>query len=683
MKTVNILLGITLMLSFSSVGGSEEPRSIDMVERTGSRLAQLDVTVRGPKGFVSDLTADDFELRVGGKYIENFIVDQVCRPEPLVNNDESTMPESPGSDEVRATTYTSPVAAQKGAPATYIFFFDQPHLKMAGRQESIDLAYELIPGLMDGHSQAMIVSNARKLKVVQEMTSDPVELQAALDELQRDREQWSTWSMEEDFRLDEVLYSLENDNNVEKTIGLAKKHQIAETWEAEKSLQRVDMVLGRLADLDPPKAFFYFADSMRRNPGEHYLAYFGKRVMAAATSAKAMETGALLSGNTLDRIVHHASGMGIRFYTVQGEGLVSEGMSSFGRGASTSVNPGTRGLRDAQKTMVDLALETGGAAFLNGIRASKILKRVQDDLSCLYLVSFPVEGFREDTPLPVRLSTSRPKVTIQTRGLLVIRSAEVQRTTRILAAFATSTRNTTDHRISGLVVPTGFKNGMFSALVQITVPGTRVPGATWDLGASLVTGEKVREDASGRILAATPGVRVVFETEMKFPPGKYELVSVAHETTTDQLLSRKYEGEWPHPNRLPVSLSPIAVVQPADAAFLRKGELKKSGSLGYPASVPVMTGKVTAVVGLVCRAKKNRHELEVHRALSGDSSAEFPVLTFPPDDDERCIQYRDLIPPDIMTEGEFRFQVTVLENGEEIATSERKFTAISEVAVNR
>jgi len=670
MKTVSMLLFITLTLASSSVGGSEEPRSIDMIESTGTRLAQLDVTVRGPKGFVSDLRADEFELRVGGKYIENFIVDQVCRPEPVVYDNEPAPPESPGGDQEASITATPGITTPRGAPATYIFFFDQPHLKMAGRQESIDLAYELIPGLMDGHARAMIVSNARKLKVVQEMTSDPEKLQAGLDELQRDREQWSTWSMEEDFRLDEVLYSLEKDNNVEKTIGLAKKHQIAETWEAEKSLQRVEMVLGRLAEIDPPKAFFYFADSMRRNPGEHYLAFFGKRVMAAAMSAKAIETGALLSGNTLDRIVHQASGMGIRFYTVQGEGLVSEGMSTFGRGASTSVNPGTRRVRDAQKTMVDLALETGGAAFLNGIRASKILKRIHDDLSCLYLVSFPVDGFREDTPLPVRLSTTRPKVTIQTRGLLVIRSAEVQRTTRILAAFATSTQNTDDHRISGLVVPTGYKNGMFSALVQVTVPGTRVPGATWDLGASLVTGEKVREDASGRM-------------EMKFPPGKFELVSVAHETTTDQILSRKYEGEWPNPNRIPVTLSSIAVVQPADAAFLREGELKKSGSLGVLASEPVMTGKATAVVGLVCRSKKNHRELEIHRALSGDSSAEFPVLTFPADDDERCIQYRDLIPPDIMTEGEFRFQVTVLENGTEIATAERKFTAISEVASNR
>ena len=63
-------------------------------------------------------------------------------------------------------------------------------------------------------------------------------------------------------------------------------------------------------------------------------------------------------------------------------------------------------------------------------------------------------------------------------------------------------------------------------------------------------------------------IRVVFEEEMKFPPGPFELVAVGHEITTDQVVSRKLEGNWPNPNKLPVTLSPIVVLQPEIAAFL-------------------------------------------------------------------------------------------------------------------
>jgi len=660
----------------------EPPRSIDLVEHARSRLAQLDVTVRGPRGFVSDLTKEDFELRVGGRFLENFIVDQVCRPAPPPETASTgTVPSPPSSPAAGSTPADLP---SRTAPATYVFFFDQPHLTMAGRRESIDIASTLVEGLMDGTAQAMIVSNARKLKVVQEMTRDREKLLNALDRLQVDREQWSTWATEEESRLDEVLDSLDRDNNVEKSIGLAKKYQIEEAWMAEKSMQRLDMVLGRLAELDPPKALVYFADTMRKNPGEHYLGFFGKRVMAAEVSARSIETGALLSGNSLDRIIHQASAMGIRFYTVQGEGMTAESMATFGRGAK-SKDPGanTRRIRDAQNTMADLALETGGASFLNGVRAEKILRRIRTDLECLYLVSFPVEGWPEDQPLPIRLTTSRKKVTVQTRGRLVIQSPAAERTARILSAFATSGENISERRISALVVPTGYENGLFSALVQISVPGSKVPGATWDLGASLVTGETVREDYSGRVVAASPGVRVIFEKEMKFPPGKYELVAVAHETTTDQIFSRSFEGEWPNPNQAPASLSPIAVLQPESAAFLREGKVRNSGPLGYLATSPVRTTKPTALIGLVCRSRNNHHELEISRVLAGDSSAEFPVLTFPAKDPARCIQYRDLVPPGAMTEGEFRFQVKVTENEEELAAVERKFAAVAEISADR
>ncbi len=658
----------------------EKPRSIDMVERTGSRLAQLDVTVTGPKGFVEELTAADFELRVDSRFIEDFIVDRVCSPSASATDPGGTpaaedRSSSPGTEEGLPS-----VALAKGG-ATYVFFFDQPHLTQAGRQEAIDLAHEMIPGLMDGNSQAMIVSGARKLEVIQEMTSDPAALAAGLERLQRNRDQWSTWAVEEDKRVEELLYALQVEKNSDHAISIARLHQRSEIWEAEKSLHRVHMVMGRLAEIDPPKAFLYFADTMRKNPGEHYLSYFGNKMISGQNfSGTSLATSAMMAGNAMDRIINGASALGIRFYTVQGEGLVSESMVTAPSGSIPSAGrPNMIRVRDAQDTLAGLARETGGAWFLNGVRAGKIVDRIRTDLSCLYLVSFPPGDLPEDTPMPVRLTTSRRKVKIQTRGRLVIQSESARRTTRLLSSFATASAASTDHRISGVVVPTGYEDGLFSALVQVTVPGTAVQGATWDLGASLVTEEKVRADASGQVLAATPGVRVVFEEEMRFPPGPFELVAVGHEITTDQVVSRKLEGNWPNPNKMPVTLSPVVVLQPESAAFLRAGILREQGPLGYREREPLDTSRPTALVGLVCRSKGNRNRLTVLRTLSGDTEAEFPRLQFE-DGGERCVQYRDMVPANVMTAGEFRFLVTVVEKGEIIATAERSFAAIDDQA---
>ena len=674
MNGIRIFVALLVLAAPAALpSGDEPPRAIDLVERTGSRLAQLDVTVRGPKGFVDDLTAADFELRVGGRFIEDFIVDRVC-------GDQAPATEPPDGMSA-AGPAPIPVPLPRRSVATYVFYFDQPHLTQAGRQESIDLAHELIPDLMDGNAQAMIVSGARKLEVIQEMTSDPDILADGLDRLQRNREQWSTWAVEEDKRVQELLYALWEEKNTDHALSIARLHQRAEIWEAEKSLHRVHMIMGRLAELDPPKAFVYFADTMRKNPGEHYLTYFGNKMISGQNfGGTSIATSAMMAGNAMDRIINHASALGIRFYTVQGEGLVSESMLTAWSGTEANAGrPNQVRVRDAQDTLAGLARETGGAWFLNGVRAGKIVERIQDDLACMYLVSFPPGDFPEDTPLPVRLTTSRSKVRIQTRGRLVIQSESARSTARLLSSFATASGGVTEHLISGVVVPTGYEDGLFSALVQVTVPGSRVPGASWDLGASLVTEEQVREDASGRVLAATPGVRVVFEQEMQFPPGPFELVAVGHETTTDQIVSRKLEGNWPNPNKLPVSLSPIVVMQPESAAFLRDGVLRERGPLGYREQEPVQTSRPTAMVGLVCRSKNNRNDLTILRRLSGDTEADFPSLQFDAGGD-RCVQYRDMIPADVMTDGEFRFLVTVLEKGEIIATTERNFSALGNPA---
>ena len=123
-------------------------------------------------------------------------------------------------------------------------------------------------------------------------------------------------------------------------------------------------------------------------------------------------------------------------------------------------------------SLKSLALETGGEAFLGGITIKKMVHRIASDLGCLYLLSFAPGDLPRDSSLRVLLRVKRPRVTAQTRGRLVIQSEQARRTSRLMAAFAAPDSAKMAGRLRAAVIPTGFEDGKYTALVQIAA---RVP----------------------------------------------------------------------------------------------------------------------------------------------------------------------------------------------------------------
>ena len=140
-------------------------------------------------------------------------------------------------------------------------------------------------------------------------------------------------------------------------------------------------MLARVADLDPPKAAVYFADTMRSNAGGHYLSFFGEADRRNSSALIALELDALGGANPFQNVIDEASAHGIRLYTVQAQGLTLA-PSRFRSPPRAVPRAGTisgaqqRGrIYDAQDSLVGLAAESGGKPFLNGVRAAKIANR--------------------------------------------------------------------------------------------------------------------------------------------------------------------------------------------------------------------------------------------------------------------------------------------------------------------
>ncbi len=654
---------------------SPPPRDLGLVETTVSRLQQLDLTLTGPAKSLQNLGPSDFEVEVGGRRLTSFTVDRVCQDAAPTPEPAAPSPEAP----------SRPAPAVTGPSATYVFYFDHPHMTQSGRAAAIDLARDLVPKLLTGHARLMILSNALELRTYLPLTSDPAQAIAALEMLKGDGKEWDPWGAMEEDRVADVLRLLgsggSHTSNVELAMNTARGYQLEERWRQERDLRRLEMILGRLADLDAPKAVLYFADTMRANAGEHYLSFFGSTTLDEGANEKGFASSVRNDADSarlnLDRVVDDAAALGIRFYTVEAKGLEADSTSIASRSGSaslsnaSSVTANTQRHRDAQDTLVSLAAETGGRAFLNGVPSFKVARRILDDLSCVYLVSFDPRDFPKDTPLRVAVRVLRPDVKVQSRGRIVIQGDAKRLTSRLLASFAAPEATRSDVPLRVALVPLGFRDGAFQARVQVVVPGTPVAGAIWDLGASVVSRGKVSEDASGRVEVGAAGVPIILESEMSFAPGPYELVAVAHESTTDQLASKKSGGTWPAPEGKLATLGPIAVLQPLTGAFLRDGSKRLSGSVALEESDFLRPDQPTALVGLVCRSKDEISTLTVTRTLVGEGETPFPPTAIPSTPGEPCAQFRDLVPAKTLGEGRYRYVVKVSDASGVLAEAER------------
>jgi hypothetical protein len=698
-------LGLTL------VGADEhKPKDAGLVETAGAHLGQIDVTVTGPRDAASHLTPSDFDIQVGKQWLKTFHLDRAC-----------------ADDSSSATS----------RPASYVFYFDQRHLTPSGRRRAIEVLREMVPRLIVNGSRGMVVSSAKTLKVFATFTPRREEILSALEKIESDPSQVDPLPVEEEARVDEIRTAVQEERaeqskggkfekfkvtvphfcgapranrqrdeqanratsqsadgsfTVSAAADLAQQFEREEMAEAREGLLRVVGMLRRLGGVDPPKAFLYFSDTMRRNAGEHFATMVPPEMLTFSRTVKrsgpvssfgtdsnrqssfshwsgnSKQSSGASSGNitsvgpegSFNEVLAEAAAQNVRFYPVQAEGL-------------TDSSPRAR---DAQDTLASLAAESGGKAFLNGVPADRMSSDILADLSCRYVVSFDPAGFPMDRPLAVHVGVRRGGVAAQAGSQIVIQSEAARRASRLLTAFSQATR-TGSGAISATVIPIGYVHGAFSALVQLVVPPASGDPGSWEIGGSVVSGNSARDLPKRTITTNTLGIPVIFESEETFSRAQQEVIAVAREAASDTVVSQVVDVTWPEIDER-VSILPTIILQPAAGAFARGDATRTRGSVARSESEPLRFEVATTLVSLVCWPAEQDDPLHVLRTLRGDAET---ILSFPAIDldtgNERCAQVRDTIPAKVLGAGVFRYAVVVSQGQEELARAERAFTVLT------
>jgi VWFA-related protein len=615
----------------------EAPKKLGLEEKVQRRLAQLDVSMTGPPELISGLTVEQFHLWVAAKRTPIVAIDSFCGAHEQVDR--------PAEKEE-----SKPQVTPRAPIATYLFYFDHQNTTYAGRANSIEQARKLIPMLIHDGNRGALVANGRKTVTYAATTDRTDELLAGLSRLEADVGIWDNYPELEQSRQEDVMRTYRSSGQ-EAACMQARMYLRDELARAEHALAMFSMVLGRFADVEGPKAAVYFADTLRDQPGRHFVSIVNPPGSVSLVRGRMECTvPAAESYLSFQKLHDRAATYGVKVYSIQAEGLVPPAVS----GVRVAREDALRGGQGGLKT---LGLETGGNAFLNGAAPEFIAKSIETDHACVYVLSFDPAGFPEDKPLPVRVDLDVPKVKVRTRTEIVIQSDEARRMSTLLAAFAAPDTVRDAVPMRGAIVPLGVEDGKLRVLLQASLPETKMPsGELWDIGMSVVSGPKIKTEASGRVGVSKPGIRIVLEAEAMLSPAPYDVALVATEGATGQIAIGRISGSWD--GKLANGVALPAILQPVEGAFLRDGKARTKGSLAVVEDEPVRADRPAAFVTLVCRTEKRQEAVTVHRALSGPSTTTLSPQSMP-FADAACVQVRDVIPAGTLVPGDYSYEIGV------------------------
>jgi len=565
-----------LLLALVLLCAASPSQQTDYVFHAESDLVLVNVTVRDKSGkFVPGLKPEDFTIFEDNKpqKIVSFDVENVDAVPALdvAQAQAKPLPES-ASGESSLAASKADAAAQSASQfkdrRLIVLFFDLSAMEPDEIDRAVTSAEHYVDAQMAPADLVSIVSLGSSLLVNQDFTTDHALLKKRLDAFNAGSgqgfEEGTTGTTEgtpdtgQPFTADDTEYNIFN---------------------TDRRLEALRSVAEKLAHVQQKKSLIYFSSGMDRT-GIENQSELRAAVNAAVRSNMAFYTmdmrglQALVAGGE----AQNASLRGVSAYS--GQSTLNALNSNF----------------TTQETLVTLASDTGGRAFLDSNDFSKIFKGVQQDTSTYYLL-----GYRSTNPardgryrrIVVKSNLRDVKIDYR-RGYYApadYRHSTKEDKERQLEEELASELPATDLPLYLGVAYFRLEGNKFFVPISLVVPGSQIPfvrssdrdQATLDVIGMVLDNahhplNRIRDTVKLAVStsAEVQKKNVQYDTGMSLLSGKYHLKFVVRENQTGRMGSFETDIDVPELKALPLKMSSVVLasqIQPVKVKAKTSAEL--------------------------------------------------------------------------------------------------------------
>jgi len=535
-----------------------------------SEVVLVNVTARDKKGaLVRDLTVDDFTVIEDGKQqkVTSFDLENTdAAPAPAAGPAQTTVLTLP-----KPRAEAKPAEVQPQQPSALkdrrllILFFDLSAMQPDEIDRSLTAAQKYIDQQMAPADLVSVVSLGSTVRVEQDFTSDRALLKQALGRLNPSSgagfEEGSTGTTEgtpdtgAPFTADDTEYNIFN---------------------TDRRLEALRTVAAAVSRIEQKKSLIYFSSGMDRT-GIENQSQLRAAINAAVRSNLAIYT---LDIRGLQALV---PGGEAQSASLRGTAAYS------GRATQNALNSNFT----TQETLVTLAGDTGGRAFLDSNDFGQVFKRVQEDTATYYMLGYHSSNPARDGKFRrIVVQVKRPGLKLEyRRGYYA--PADFQHANRAdrelqLDEELASEMPTTDLPV---YLATGYfrlADNKFFVPISLVVPGSEIPftrggdqdKATLDVIGAVTDGSNRRPISSLRDtvkfnVAGSQEVRrknVQYNSGFVLPAGKYHLKFVVRENQSGRLGSFETDLIVPELKTVPLKMSSVVLASQLQPAAKRRNE---------------------------------------------------------------------------------------------------------------
>ena len=546
---------ISLITTFAVVAsGQQAQRSTggDAAFKSNTNLVVLDVTVLDKAGkVVSGLTKSDFQVLEDGKAqsVSVFEFQKLENDAAAVN-----MPTPPTLTAARAAVPNVAVTKPGIAPSTpgairfqdrrlVVMLFDLSSMQPDDQVHAIEAAQSFLTKSLQPNDVVAIMVNSTSLNVVQDFTNDKDQLIAVIKKLSIGQTS------------DLANAGTTGDLTTGEDTGAAFESDETETniFSTDQKLVALETAAKMLASLPEKKALVYFSAGVGKSGVDN-------QAQLRSTVAAAVRSNVSFYPIDISGLVALPPGGDATHAGSRGSGMFS-GSSQASQKASFD---------DKQETLVTLAADTGGKAFLDSNDLAGEIAEARDDVHSYYILGFYSTNEKEDGKfrrIQVKLNKPGLQAKIDYRdGYYANKTfkkfTESDKESQLQEALLLGDP-LTDLPIS--VEADFFRLGLQTYYVPVSVrlPGSVIPlvkkgskletqidfiGQIYNSKNAIV--EKLRDfvpikvdDETAAQIARRP---IVYDAGFTLPPGGYTIKVLARENSSGKMGT--YEGKFVVPN---------------------------------------------------------------------------------------------------------------------------------------